>query len=405
MLERILWNENAEPVNGVSISRVLYDIRRDDGAEGLIFDAVSVNDILEEAEEIVALDALTSPYSKLERKMQIMARVMNRAGTTVKVDDMELTKPFKRLGVVQVAAIFRLSDGQSVTIYFHNPDTTPSRLAATDIMISWKWLLNKKDITIVGAPEHGEDLDVNEVVRRVMKLADKNSDAFTRANQQRAEREQRIQSAKTEVATLEKELNAAERDLEVSQVAYEDAQARYAKAQKDAESARIRREAEQKEREEAERRAAEEAARQAAEKAEAERKAQEEAEAARKAEEEERAKKEAEEAERRAAQEAQEAQAAQETPSAEPASEPQPEPAPEAPQQPETAEDAQWLADEAVLQKVIDGTHPQIDDPALADVIEAIYNRWAGNEERLAKVNQAIDAWADYQLKMTENLV
>ncbi len=402
MLERTYWKEGAVPLGGLTIDRLLYNIRRDDGAEGLLLDSVTQADILEEAEELIAVDALTSPYGKLERKMQIMQRVMERMGSTVKPVAMQLTQPFKNRGVVQVAAVFELSDGQTISIYFHNPDTTPSKLAPTDEMISWKWLLNKKDITIAVAPEHGEDLDVHEVGRRVMKLAEKNSAAFQRANARRAERMQKIQASKDEITSLEQELKAAQSELEVAKQAYEDAQARLVVAKKDAAAAAARREEERKAREEAERKAAEEAARQAAEKAEAERRAQEEAEAARKAEEEEKARKDAEEAARRAAEEEAAKQAAEEKQPEEP---PQPEPAPEAPQQPETSGEAQWLADEAVLNKVIDNTHPQIDEPELADIIEAIYHRWEGDEAKTAAVEKAVNAWVDYQLKATENLV
>jgi len=45
----------------------------------------------------------------------------------------------------------------ALTIYFHNPDTTPNKINPNDELVSWKWLLNKKDITIVVAPEQGKD--------------------------------------------------------------------------------------------------------------------------------------------------------------------------------------------------------------------------------------------------------
>ncbi|QOJ22956.1 MAG: hypothetical protein HRU78_04260 [Gammaproteobacteria bacterium] len=37
-----------------------------------------------------------------------------------------------------------MSDGQTVSIFFHNPDTTPNKLTPADELISWKWLLNKR---------------------------------------------------------------------------------------------------------------------------------------------------------------------------------------------------------------------------------------------------------------------
>ncbi len=157
--------------------------------------------------------------------MELLRGVMERIGGDVKPVALQITDPFKQRGVAQVAVIFELSDGQTVTIFFHNPDTTPSRIAPSDEVISWKWLLNKKDITIVVAPERGADLNVREVARRIMRLAEKNSPAFQRLNATRAERMQGIQALRDEITELETELAAVQRELEVAKVAAEDAPA------------------------------------------------------------------------------------------------------------------------------------------------------------------------------------
>jgi hypothetical protein len=94
-------------------------------------------------------------------------------------------------------------------------------MAPADEVISWKWLLNKKDITIVVAPERGADLNIREVARRIMRLAEKNSEAFQRVNATRATRMQNIQSLKDEIAGLENELATAQHELEVAKVAAE----------------------------------------------------------------------------------------------------------------------------------------------------------------------------------------
>lgn len=426
MLGRTYWTDDATPIRG-TIDRLLYDIRKDDGSDGLIFDAVSEADVLEEAEEILSMDALTSPYGKLERKMQILLRVMDRSASNVKPLNVQITQPFRQRGVVQVAAIFELSDGQTVSIYFHNPDTTPQKLAPTDEMVSWKWLLNKKDITIVVAPERGEDLNVNEVGRRVMKLAEKNSAAFQRANARRAERMQKIQQSKDEVAALQKELAEAQADLEVAKERYLDSESRLTDAKKAADEAKKRREEEQKAREEAERKAKEEAERQAAAKAEADRRAAEE-EAARKAAEEETKRKAAEEAEaerQRQAEEEAKAQAAaeeqqpeaeeqkpaepdEETPSAtdpEPEAEPAPEPQPEA--APQEHGNTQRDADIAILQSVINRTHPDMTgEGALNDVLEIATRLESSPDEELSElVAKATEVLQDMVVQEATNVL
>lgn len=423
MLGTVYWNEAAEPKN-VSLDRLLYDIRRDDAADGLIFDAVTESDILEdpETEAILSLDALTSPYSKLERKMQIMLQVMERSSGTVKPVNMQLSKPFKNRGVANVAAIFELSDGQTISIYFHNPDSQPSKLAPKDEMISWKWLLNKKDITIVVAPEHGEDLNVREVARRVMKLAEKNSAAFQRANARRAERMQKIADMKSESGSLEKELSDAQATLAALETSLSDAKIKLSDsetalkaANEKVEEGRSKLEAEKKafEEERARQEAEKEAARKAAEEAEAERKAAEEAAAKVNESPNDAAPAPASDEKPQTSLSENEVPPSPVDETAVPMMDPQELSKPSSKRvdiMPEPASsteggDPQWDADKAVLQQVIDGTHPQMDDPALSDILTQIYGRWEGDEQKTAVVNQAIDAWANYALKVTENLV
>lgn len=218
-MKRISWDDAATGgprPQGTTLEKLLYEIRRSDGGADLILDAVTPADIIEDSDGPLTFDALVTPFSRLERKMEILRSVMERTGKNVKPAAMQITDPFKQMGRVMVAVIFELSDGQTVSIYFHNPDTTPAKLAPADELVSWKWLLNKKDITIVAAPERGEDLNVREVARRVMALAEKNSQAFTRANATRVQRMQDIQGLKDEIAGLEKELATAQHELEVA---------------------------------------------------------------------------------------------------------------------------------------------------------------------------------------------
>lgn len=216
MTRRLQWNSDALPYDQ-TLDQVLYDIRRADD-DGLLLDAVSLNDILEEAEGVMTFDAMVTPYAKLQRKMELLNTVLERTGEAVKPVSMQISDPFKQNGTAQVAVVFELSDGQTVSIYLHNPDVTPAKIAPQDELISWKWLLNKKDISIVVAPERGEDLNVREVARRIMKLAEKNSAAFQKANGKRAERMTLIATVKEEIVTLEAELKAAQNELEVAKV-------------------------------------------------------------------------------------------------------------------------------------------------------------------------------------------
>lgn len=228
-MKKVYWDEAANPI-GTHLSNIIYELRSEDDGEDLILDAVCLEDF-EETADSVAYDALVTEYRLLERKMNVMRRVMNRVSAELKVredngpDDMGviLSKPFKRNGTSNVAALFQLTDGQTISIVFHNPDTTPNKITPTDELISWKWMINKKDVTIVVAPEKGQDLNVNEVARRIMRLAEKNSAAFKRANERRAERIANIEKQKVEIEDLEAELSRVKSEYEASEVEYQDA--------------------------------------------------------------------------------------------------------------------------------------------------------------------------------------
>lgn len=217
MNKNVTWDSAANPV-GVSIEQLLYQVRRSDAGENLLMDAVTMADILADSDGEIALDAMVTPYARIERKMEVLRGILERTGINVKPLSVQISQPFKQRGTTNVAAIFELSDGQTVSIYFHNPDTTPNKLAPTDELISWKWLVNRKDCTVIVAPERGEDLNPREVARRLMRLVEKNSPAFQRANAKRTETMQRLQGLKDEISTLETELSSAMRELEVAKV-------------------------------------------------------------------------------------------------------------------------------------------------------------------------------------------
>ncbi|WP_017807180.1 hypothetical protein [Avibacterium paragallinarum] len=214
-LNLTFWDNQQNPVN-TTVEQLFDALRNDDMKAGLMYEPCTMDDVLDGTEPSNALimDAIIAQYAKLTVKMNIMQRVMSRSGVDVKdsegktvpltVVGYQISDPFMRLGTANVVALFELSDGQTVSIYFHNPDTTPKKITPQDEVISFKWLLNKKDITIVVAPEKGKDIDVRQVALRIMKIAAKNSAAFARQNKNRKERLERVNTLRTRVAEKEK---------------------------------------------------------------------------------------------------------------------------------------------------------------------------------------------------------
>lgn len=216
-LQKVYWDSNGDP--DVPMTKILYQIRKTDPTS-LALEPLTLDDIYGDADEIVELDALVVPMMRLERVAGIMQNQMKRYGSEAL--NFQVSKPFKKNGTAQVAVVYELADGQTISIYFHNPDVTPSKIAPQDELISWKWMLNKKDITILVAPEKGQDLDPREVMRRVAKIAIKNRPTFERNNAARVERVARVEALKAEIVVLEKEVDDKTHELEILRMKLEE---------------------------------------------------------------------------------------------------------------------------------------------------------------------------------------
>nr|DAX88436.1 MAG TPA: Internal head protein [Caudoviricetes sp.] len=216
-LQKVYWDSNGDP--DVPMTEILYQIRKTDPTS-LALEPLTLDDIYGDADEIVELDALVVPMMRLERVAGIMQNQMKRYGSEAL--NFQVSKPFKKNGTAQVAIVYELADGQTISIYFHNPDVTPAKIAPQDELISWKWMLNKKDITILVAPEKGQDLDPREVMRRVAKIAIKNRPTFERNNAARVERVARVEALKVEIVALEKEVDDKTHELEILRMKLEE---------------------------------------------------------------------------------------------------------------------------------------------------------------------------------------
>lgn len=224
MDKAVAWDADANPV-GIPMHQLVYDLRRADAGENLLLDSVTMADLMTDPdiEGVVQLDALVVEVSRMSLKMEMLKRVMESAGTTVKPTEVTISDPVRARGVLQVMVLFQMTDGQAISVWFHNPDTTPAKLTPLDELISWKWMLNKKDVTIVVAPERGQELNVREVARRIMRLVERNSDTFKRANEKAAARVKQVEDLKSEITVLEVELGDWQRKIEIAQLERDEA--------------------------------------------------------------------------------------------------------------------------------------------------------------------------------------
>ncbi len=218
-----LFNEGFHPMNttdptwdsGAHVARAWYDVER--LATGMdaheLHEPLTVCDAIAGGQLLPRFDALVVTMGKAEAKLATMQSVLARNGGKLSVVGMQITDPFKQAGTTNIVAIYELSDGQTISIYLHNPDTTPNKLAPTDAMVAWKWLLNRRDVSVVVAPENGQELSPLMIGRRVMALAEKNSDAFVKANARRAEKLQALDALVGEVADLTTRKRQLENEL------------------------------------------------------------------------------------------------------------------------------------------------------------------------------------------------
>lgn len=221
-MEKVLWKE-AEPV-GQTLASVLYGFRAQD-PDGLLLDSVTMADLTAEPgmESTPLLDALVVQVNRMSLVMDRLQGIMNAAAPEgLQVLDVTIGDPVRQKGTMLVPVLLALADGQTITIWFHNPDSSPNKITPMDDLVSWKWMLNRQDITIAVAPERGKDLNIREVARRIMKLAGKNAAAFAKANAKAAERAQEEAELDTQISGLTAELSDLTQKLEVARQAHED---------------------------------------------------------------------------------------------------------------------------------------------------------------------------------------
>ncbi|WP_336040712.1 hypothetical protein [Acinetobacter calcoaceticus] len=189
-----MWNDSAEIVSHKNVGELVSDIARNDYNSELVTKAspASIQSEVMQDSETDQYDSIVTQVSRLDAWSKRIMLAMGEAADTVKPVNVTTTEPFKKNGVVNVAQIYELSDGQTATIVYHNPDSTPARLDAKDILTSWKFLLNKRDVTAVLQPKSGKDVNVNDLAKRILKIAEANSARFIRNQERKAGAQQAL---------------------------------------------------------------------------------------------------------------------------------------------------------------------------------------------------------------------
>lgn len=193
--EAAVWGENneLESHDGYLANLILDMVKHDLGQD--LVTQVSNKDIIEmlfdDNTEVLVADAMIMQYRQLDLAMKRLTEALKNAGDDeFFIKTVTPIEPFKRFGVVNVGVIFEMSDEQRITVLFNNPDSTPSKLMPNDVITSWKWILNKRDVTAILQPRAVEAKRYPFIAQRMFKLLAKNHARFKRIQAQKMRDEQ-----------------------------------------------------------------------------------------------------------------------------------------------------------------------------------------------------------------------
>lgn len=220
------WVDGCIRSHGGSISQLMLDMRRCD-PQGQLLEHVTPRDIVrlvidDSCEFGPMLDAMIIKHRNLQQTVTRMAEALKAYDNEeFFVKTVTPIEPFKRNGVANVGAIFEMSDSQKITVLFANPDSTPAKLSSDDVLTSWKWMLNKRDVTAILQPRAVDAKKYNVIAERMTRLLARNHKKFKDAQASRAKDELllselvgQVEADQLELRTLDAQYNAIQQEID-----------------------------------------------------------------------------------------------------------------------------------------------------------------------------------------------
>ena len=213
----------------VELQQAMVDIYASSHDAKLVTESIEFADVdsyynpgIEEIPYDYILEAIVvDKFSKTEHRMRAVVRTLNKhlAGNDrdIKALDPIVGQPKKAGSYAYVTVQLPFSDGQVVSVVFHAPEGDKRKIAPNDTIIAFRWLLNRRDITHVVAPEDGSEVSLETIAKRVSQLVVNNSERFERTQKESAEQRQKIEILKSEVKEAEKKQEQMSFDLETQQ--------------------------------------------------------------------------------------------------------------------------------------------------------------------------------------------
>lgn len=204
----------------------IYSLTSDPEQEALMMESVSLA-VMDSAyikgDPILSgfiLDAISTTYARFPRTMKALERSLNRGGlqaSGIEVSAHEIGTPKKNNLFATVAVQFTMTDGQALTVVFHAPDEDPKIFKPDDMVVAFRWMLNKRDITQVVSPEmiQGKmrDTSLQSIAKRVVSLVVANSEKFKAKQAEVMKMRETLAESNKEVNTLTEELQSLTMDI------------------------------------------------------------------------------------------------------------------------------------------------------------------------------------------------
>lgn len=183
-------------------------------------DELGLDDDRLTTEESMVLESVrVRAFSQTAKTMAALQRVLNKhLGSNDKgitAGEAIIGKPKKTGLFASVTVQFPLSDGQTLSIIFHSPDNNKMKILATDEILAFRWLLNKRDITVAVAPDDENEVSLETVGTRCAQLIVKNSDRFQAKSAELVSAKKDMEDLKAQSGSLQDTNGQLQQDLAV----------------------------------------------------------------------------------------------------------------------------------------------------------------------------------------------
>lgn len=168
-----------------------------------------VDDYYNPGTELVSKDfifeaIIIDRFSRTEKRMSAVVRVLNKhLESEITALPPVVGDPKKSGSFAYVTVQLPFSDGQTVSVIFHSPEGDKKKITANDTLIAFQWLLNKRDITHLVAPEEGTEVSLETLSKRIAQLVEKNSMHFIKTQKDVAGEEKELKDLITQSEELE----------------------------------------------------------------------------------------------------------------------------------------------------------------------------------------------------------